>query len=136
MKEGKKEGSMLKMLPVLLAMVAVAAISVMYLSYMSDYDKREMADQLAREYILFMESSGCLTEEKSNELVQKLQNIGLTNINLAGTTVTKADYGVEIALIINARLVVKEYVFESMFDTEGREKVWEIKIEKRTTSKC
>ena len=62
MKEGKKEGSMLKMLPVLLAMVAVAAISVMYLSYMSDYDKREMADQLAREYILFMESSCLLTE--------------------------------------------------------------------------
>ena len=57
MKENKKDGSMLKMLPVLLAMVAVAAISVRYLSYMSDYYKREMADQLAREYILFMESS-------------------------------------------------------------------------------
>lgn len=132
----KKKGSMMKMLPVLLAMVAVVAMSVMYLSYMSDYDKREMADQIAREYILLMESTGYLPEERTTELVGKLKDIGFTNINLAGTTISKVNYGEELILKINANLVVKEYAFESQFESDGREKVWQINIDKRSTSKC
>lgn len=132
----KKCGSMMKMLPVLLAMAAMTAITVMYLTYMSDYDKRESADQIAREYILRMETQGYLSEEMKNNLISDLGDIGVSGINLQGTTMAKAAYGDEIALIINASVETEEHVFENLLSKRTDRKVRHIKISKKSTSKC
>lgn len=132
----KKSGSMMKMIPVLLAMAAMTAITVMYLTYMSDYDKRESADQIAREYILRMETQGYLSEEMKNNLISDLGDIGVKSINLQGTTMSKAAYGDEIVLIINADVETEEHVFEGLLSKRTDRKTRHIKISKKSTSKC
>lgn len=136
MNMNKKSGSMMKMIPVLLAMAAMTAITVMYLTYMSDYDKRESADQIAREYILRMETQGYLSEEMKNNLISDLGDIGVKSINLQGTTMSKAAYGDEIVLMINADVETEEYVFEGLLSKRTDRKTRHIKISKKSTSKC
>ena len=136
MNMNKKSGSMMKMIPVLLAMAAMTAITVMYLTYMSDYDKRESADQIAREYILRMETQGYLSEEMKNNLISDLGDIGVKSINLQGTTMSKAAYGDEIVLMINADVETEEHVFEGLLSKRTDRKTRHIKISKKSTSKC
>lgn len=136
MNMNKKSGSMMKMIPVLLAMAAMTAITVMYLTYMSDYDKRESADQIAREYILRMETQGYLSEEMKNNLISDLGDIGVKSINLQGTTMSKAAYGDEIVLMINADIETEEHVFEGLLSKRTDRKTRHIKISKKSTSKC
>lgn len=132
----KKDGSMMKLLPVLLAMAAMAAITTLYITYMSDYDKRERADQIAREYILKMETQGHLSEAMKNNLISDLSDAGFGSINLQGTTMTKAEYGEEIVLMINAYLETEDYVFENLLSKRTDRKIRHIKISKKSTSKC
>lgn len=132
----KKDGSMMKLLPVLLAMAAMAAITTLYITYMSDYDKRERADQIAREYILKMETQGHLSEAMKNNLISDLSDAGFGSINLQGTTMTKAEYGEEIVLMINAYLETEDYVFENLLSKRTDRKLRHIKISKKSTSKC
>ncbi len=132
----KKYGSMMKLLPVLLAMAAMAAVTALYVTYMSDYDKREYADQIAREYILKMETQGYLSEAMKNNLISDLSDVGFDNINLQGTTMTKAEYGDEIVLMINAHLETEDYVFENLLSKRTDRKIRQIKISKKSTSKC
>lgn len=136
MNMNKKSGSMMKMIPVLLAMAAMTAITVMYLTYMSDYDKRESADQIAREYILRMETQGYLSEDMKKNLISDLGNIGVKSINLQGTTMSKAAYGEEIVLMINADVETEEHVFEGLLSKRTDRKTRHIKISKKSTSKC
>ncbi len=126
----------MKLLPVLLAMAAMAAVTALYVTYMSDYDKREYADQIAREYILKMETQGYLSEAMKNNLISDLSNVGFDNINLQGTTMTKAEYGDEIVLMINAHLETEDYVFENLLSKRTDRKIRQIKISKKSTSKC
>lgn len=132
----KKDGSMMKLLPVLLAMAAMAAITTLYITYMSDYDKRERADQIAREYILKMETQGHLSEAMKNNLISDLSDAGFGSINLQGTTMAKAEYGEEIVLMINAYLETEDYVFENLLSKRTDRKLRHIKISKKSTSKC
>lgn len=132
----KKAGSMMKLLPILLAMAAMAAVTVMYITYMSDYDRREYADQIAREYILKMETQGYLSENMKNNLISDLDGAGFTGINLQGTTMSKAEYGDEIALMIHASLETEEYVFENLLGKRTDRKIRHITISKKSTSKC
>lgn len=132
----KKDGSMMKLLPVLLAMAAMAAITTLYITYMSDYDKRERADQIAREYILKMETQGHLSEAMKNNLISDLSDAGFGSINLQGTTMAKAEYGEEIVLMINAYLETEDYVFENLLSKRTDRKIRHIKISKKSTSKC
>ncbi len=132
----KKYGSMMKLLPVLLAMAAMAAVTALYVTYMSDYDKREYADQIAREYILKMETQGYLSEAMKNNLISDLSDAGFDSINLQGTTMTKAEYGDEIVLMINAHLETEDYVFENLLCKRTDRKIRQIKIAKKSTSKC
>lgn len=131
----KKEGSMMKLLPVLLGVVVVSIMTMMYLSYMSDYDKKEYADMVAREYILMMETKGYLSYAEGMEIVTKLRAAGFENISLAGTSLVKADYSSEIKLCINARLKGKEFVVNNLFDAAYGTVYRELNICKTTTAK-
>lgn len=123
------------MLPILLGILAISVLSLMYLSYMARYDKKEAADQLAREYILRMETEGYLTDESKNNLIRSMENLGYTNINLSGTTMTDAGYGNQIMLVINASLETdKINVTDYLGINKGREET-RLYICKKTTAK-
>lgn len=132
----KEKGSIMKMLPVLLAMAVVAIMTTMYFSYMAVCDTREKADQIARKYILQMETTGFLSENDKNNMLSELSDIGLSGINIQGTTLTKQEYGSEIKLIICADYIVDEMNFNNFLLPVKAEKKYILIVKKKTTAKC
>ncbi len=131
----KKKGSILKMLPVLLGIAAVSVLSIMYITYMDVMDKREMAFQISREYLLRMETEGYLTDEAAEKMISELEEIGATNINLAGTTFSQVEYGDKIILNIEARIPMDEIVLTNLFNIDSRKIYQKLYINKSTTAK-
>ena len=131
----KKRGSILKMLPVLIGIVAVSVLSLMYTAYMGIMDKREMVFQISREYLLRMETEGYLTEEAASEMISEIEKTGAVNINLAGTTLTKSEYGKEIILSIYADIPMNEMVITNLFNINKKTVYKKLHITKKTTAK-
>lgn len=94
--------------------ICILAMTVVMLSYMECvcliHGKTE-ANQLARKYILRMETVGYLTAEDKTSLCQELDSMGVTEIDLSGTTLSQTSYGTPIYLQISGKLK-GEYVFE------------------------
>ena len=130
-----KSGSMMKLLPVLLGVVVVVIMTSMYLSFMADYDNREYADYLAREYILRMESKGYMSRQDGYELINKLQERGFYNVNFSGSTTTPPGYGKEITLSINAKVKIKKYMINKLLDVTDLTESSQIRIVKKSTAK-
>ena len=123
------------MLPVLLGMMAICVLSLMYLSYMSDYEKKEAADQLARQYMLKMESEGYMSETSKQHFISAMSELGFSQVNLSGTTFADAGYGNTIMLVVNAVLTSDNYsVTDTLSITRSREDR-RLYICKRSTAK-
>lgn len=98
----------------LTAGLCVLAMTVVMLSYMENVSliqQKTEVSQLARKYILRMETVGYLTTEDSTLLCQELAAAGVTEVNLSGTTQSEVSYGVPITLQISGKLK-GEYIFE------------------------
>lgn len=93
--------------------ICILAMTVTMLSYMEHVsllqEKAEVV-QLARKYILKMETEGYLSTGELALLTNELEAIGITEINCAGTTVNKVTYGESIVLQIQGKLR-GEYAF-------------------------
>lgn len=92
----------------------ILAMTVVMLSYMESVSliqQKTEVSQLARKYILRMETVGYLTMEDSTLLCQELAAAGVTEINLSGTTQSEVSYGLPVTLQISGKLK-GEYRFE------------------------
>ena len=87
--------------------VCILAMTVVMLSYMDHVsllqEKAEVV-QLARKYILKMETEGYLSTGELALMTDELAAIGITEISCAGTTVSKVTYGDPIVLQIQGKL--------------------------------
>lgn len=94
--------------------ICMLAMTVLMLSYMDNvwliHQKTEVS-QIARQYILKMETVGYLTEEDRIRLSQELSGAGVTQLELEGTTMWPVEYGDIITLEIKGKLE-GEYDFE------------------------
>ena len=135
MLKGKKEGSMMKMLPVLLSVVTLAMLSIIYLNNMQTMELKERTEQMAREYILRMETKGYLSEEEKNIMILELQEWGCKNISLSGSTFINAGYGNPVQLCINLSIPHTNIILDNLFDIERENEFLDIKILKRTIAK-
>ena len=131
----KKNGSILKMLPVLIGIAAVSVLSLMYITYMDIMDRREMVFQISREYLLRMETEGYLTDEAAKEMISEIEKTGAVNINLAGTTLSKSEYGKEITLSIDAQIPMNEMALTDLFNIDTDRVYKRLHIVKKTTAK-
>lgn len=68
-------------------------------------------NQIARKYILRMETEGMLTEQDRLALELELREAGATEVSLAGTTVQRVGYGEAVMLQISGKLE-ESYAFE------------------------
>lgn len=94
--------------------ICILAMTVVMLSYMGSVsllNQKAAVGQLARKYILRMESVGYLTERDRIMLCQELDTAGVTEITLEGTTQHEVVYGTPITLQIGGKLK-GEYAFE------------------------
>ena len=94
--------------------LCMLAMTVVMLSYMGNVDmvnRKATVSQIARKYILRMETMGELTEADRTALTQELESAGVTELRLEGTTMDKVSYGDTIVLMIRGKLE-GEYEFE------------------------
>lgn len=87
--------------------ICILAMTVVMLSYVENvsllHQKTEVS-QLARKYILRMETVGYLMPDDKNALCGELENMGVTEICLEGTTLNTTAYGSPITLYIQGKL--------------------------------
>ncbi len=87
--------------------IFVLAMTVVMLAFLEDMrliERKTEVNQLARRYILRMETTGGLSVEDKLELVRELEEQGVTEIDLTGTTMGEAGYGAKIVLQIRGLL--------------------------------
>lgn len=116
----KREGSTLDFLSVCICILAMSIVVTAYF-YCSDLLLRKgQVSQVARCYILKMETMGCLTEGDKNRMLAELQNIGLQGIDLTGSTMNPVEYGDSVILHIRGKIQGKMWgenhdLFQSIF---------------------
>ncbi|MBE5936526.1 MAG: hypothetical protein E7265_00675 [Lachnospiraceae bacterium] len=131
----RKEGSIFKMFPILLGISAITVLALMFFGFMKDMDVREQASFVAREYMLKMESIGYLDNYNCNMLINDLQEIGVENINLTGSTIQDVGYGNEIVLVINAKAPVTEFEITDVLGMQANKRMTDISIVRKSTAK-
>ena len=107
----KREGNVGNLL---ITGICILAMTVVMLSYMDSVEliqQKSQVGQLARKYILRMETVGCLTVEDRTALTQELFDLGVTEIDYADTTVSEVPFGEPITLRIQGKLK-GEYAFK------------------------
>ncbi len=98
-----------KLLPVLLSTGIVFGLVLCSGRFMELFRAREGINQVARAYLLEMETVGCLEEEERICLVTDLEKYGLTDISLEGTSQSPVPYGTPIYLKITGKLRKEVY---------------------------
>lgn len=95
------------MLPALIVILAVSVILTAYIYLVQVISCKEDIRQIARGYLLEMETTGYLTPAGRTSLLQELSDKGLENIDLSGTTQTEVGYGSDIVLSVQGSLSAK-----------------------------
>ena len=60
--------------------------------------------RIERKYMLIMETDGCLTQDRQEQLTEELKQLGVSGISYTGTTLTPADYGCEVVLSVRGTI--------------------------------
>ncbi len=87
--------------------ICMLLMSVLLLSYMDSVrllDRKTQINQIARKYILRMETVGMLTDGDRALLLRELSEAGASEVSLEGSTGGQAGYGEEIVLCIRGKL--------------------------------
>jgi len=101
----KRDGSVIgDLLSLCITTLASAIIMMVYLSVVQLEETDDMVDQLARKYILEMETIGYLQPSSITTLTHELTAIGASDIELTGTTFSDVGYGNPIYLYISCSI--------------------------------
>ena len=100
----RQEGSIGDLLSVMLCILAMMTVMTVFMDCVRLVNRKTMAGQLARNYVLRMETVGYLTPEDEMALCDELEALGISEIDLEGTTRAPAHYGTEITLRIAGKI--------------------------------
>lgn len=107
----KERGSAADIMVSGLCILAMTVVMLSYMESVSLLNQKAFVGQLARKYILRMETVGYLTERDRIMLCQELETAGVSEVILEGTTLHEVVYGAPITLQIGGKLK-GEYAFE------------------------
>lgn len=107
----KEKGTMADFMAAGLCMLAMTAVMISFMGNVGLVRQREQISQIARKYILRMETRGELTDGDRTALLLELEQAGATGVQLEGTTLEPVGYGETVVLIIRGKLG-EEYAFE------------------------
>ncbi len=100
----KRKGNVGDLLSAAVCILAMTVVMLAYLNSVQLIQQKGAVGQLARRYILRMETVGCLTASDRTTLYQELEELGVTEIDLEGTTINAVPYGEAVALKIRGKL--------------------------------
>lgn len=101
---GKQEGSLLDFMSVGICILAMMIVLTAYLHCSDLLLRKGEISQVARCYILKMETVGCLTESDKNDMLEELYALGMQEIDLTGTTLSPVEYGDSVFLHIRGKI--------------------------------
>lgn len=100
----KEEGNVGEFMSVCICMLLLTALLTAYMDSVRLIDEKTEVNQIARKYILRMETVGRLTESDRAMLYQELSALGASEVSFEGSTVVSAGYGEPIVLSIRGKL--------------------------------
>lgn len=92
---------------IMLTGICMLAMLIMMVSCFESVEllnQKAAVGQLARKYILQMETQGFLSGEARDRLSVELESLGITEISYEGTTFNEVSYGDPITLVIKGKL--------------------------------
>ena len=107
----KETGNIGNLLMTGICILAMTIVMAVYLDCTELIRQKGQVSQLARRYILKMETTGCLEAGDRGRLLLELEEIGATQIDLTGTTLNQAPYSAPVTLKIQGKLGGK-FTFE------------------------
>lgn len=100
----KQEGSIGDFMSTGLCLLAMTAVMTVYLDCAGLIQTKTQIGQIARKFILRMETVGMLTDEDRVALLGELEAAGATQIQLEGSTLWQVNYGDPIILQIQGKV--------------------------------
>lgn len=88
-------------------MVGLLLLFIVFFLGMDIYGRINIAIKklrIERTYMLIMETDGCLTPGRKEQLTAELQQLGVSDVSYLGTTLTPADYGREVVLSVTGTI--------------------------------
>jgi hypothetical protein len=97
------------------ACVTLLAISIMMMAFMDSMallEKKTQISQLTRKVMLEMETTGYLSGSEKTRFLGELGTLGLTQIDLGGSTVSEVGYGNPITISVKGMIVGRDLHLE------------------------
>lgn len=85
-------------------MLAMSVLMMVFLDEMYLLQQKSEVRQLTRHFLLRMETTGGLLEQDREDLERELAAIGVTEVDLSGTSLGRSGYGAKIVLCIRGKL--------------------------------
>lgn len=83
-----------------ICIMAMALCGLYIISSTGILNSKSDVNMIMRKYIIRMESNGYLTADDESELMEELKDVGMTNIDISGTTLSEVEYGETIYLYL------------------------------------
>ena len=109
----KDKGMLDQFLPAIVVIVLLAVLWTGSMITASNINRSNDIQQVARTYLLQMETEGYLTEENKGLLLNDLAALDMINIDLTGTSFTDVGYGNQVRLVIRGKVNLKDIKFQS-----------------------
>ena len=131
----KDKGILDQFLPAIVVIVLMAVLWTGSMISASNIDRSSDIQQVARTYLLRMETDGCLTEENRNLLLSELEALDMERIDLTGTSFTDVGYGNQIRLVIRGVVNLKDVNFKGFATPMMTTRQAEVAINKVSVAK-
>ncbi len=133
---GKSKGNVLDFLSIMITILAMSILVMAYLECTDLMMKKLEIGQISRKYILKMETEGYLREQDRVNLLKELKNVGMSAVDLSGTTLQPVTYGDAIYLKIQGNIAGKVIgTSEDMWRSGFGSAVFRVEEEKMSTAK-
>lgn len=83
-----------------ICIMAMALCGLYIISTTGILNSKSDVNMIMRKYIIRMESEGYLTADDESELMEELKDVGMTNIDISGTTLSEVEYGETVYLYL------------------------------------
>ncbi|MDR0949433.1 MAG: hypothetical protein LBM69_07975 [Lachnospiraceae bacterium] len=109
----KSKGNLVDILPVGIAILSISIVMMSFLCAIQLVSVKTQAHQIARNYMLRMETAGYLAAYDQAALIQQLENLGIQTPDFSGSTMHEVSYGNQITLHIRGKIVGKSLLMNS-----------------------
>lgn len=107
----KKRGGFEDFIIPMIGIIFLFAVAYHTLDYTSSRSMYDVSHQVARKYLLKIETKGYLDSTEQGKLRTEMNNLGFKNVNISGTTTSPVAMGADIYLKVTFDYDGYEFIF-------------------------